>query len=129
MIRKIFKYRILIGQVCLLFIKYKVSITFRSNHSFIQKVCYLREKQLANKHYLKPLQPKEDLIGLTNRILLVFSPYASCLLKALVKCAILSKYGYYEPIYVGIYKDNNILKAHAWLSNERILSYNKIYEI
>ena len=50
-----------------------------------------------------------------------FVPGATCLVKAQVGCAMLTRFGYAAEIKIGVLKKSSNLEAHAWVESEGLV--------
>lgn len=126
MLKKIFKYRLLIWYTVFLLSKYSLIRIVLSDKNLIAFLSS-QSRIPIYKSTTRNTSSTNSLLHSVNKILKGINPNGNCLVHSLVKRDILYKKGYFEPIFLGLKITNQGLKAHAWLSNERVIDYNLVH--
>ena len=125
LIHKLIRNRKLVIQVFLTYLKYYTVRLLQDSGTFLKFV----EAKGINAHSfnndIESMQPKQILLRQINTALRHLRLDSNCLINSLVKRDILMKSGYSETIVVGIRKDNEMIRAHAWLSCENAVYYHE----
>jgi hypothetical protein len=125
LIHKLFRNRKLVIQVCLTYLKYSTLRLLQDSGAFLR---FIEKKGIRAQSYnndFKNMQPKQILLRQINTALRHLRLDSNCLINSLVKRDILMKSGYSETIVVGIRKENEMIRAHAWLSCENAVYYHE----
>lgn len=127
MILKILKYHKLIFLVVLKTIKYNIIVKTFTNKRLLQTIVKKNRDSYLHSFIPTTMQPKQQLTRLIDKILNNLPINSACLVRSLIKRDILNYYGYIETINLGIQKENELLKAHAWICEPENNSFVKLH--
>jgi len=99
-----------------------------SDRLFLNKIVVVQQKENIPVP-LENMQPNSWLISRIDKIINKIAPKTSCMVRSLVKRKVLKKAGINSIICFGIAKDNDVFRAHSWISIEKNTGFAQVYQV
>lgn len=109
-------------------VKYHLLRIFLSDRVFLDRLKKKQYKQINIDDKIQ-MQPSRRYLRPIDIIINNLIPSSNCLIRSFVKKEVLSNYGIITEVCFGLLKEDNEIRAHAWLSIERNPGYSKVYQV
>lgn len=128
MINRILKYKKLIFLVVFYLVKYQLLLILLTNRQLLRKMNSLPKKSITP---FTPalMQPKRRFYRQIDMIINRINPSTTCLVRSAIKRDVMLHFGVTSKILLGVRKEENILKAHSWLIEEKSQGFLKLCQL